>query len=212
MKKNSTHLLILIGAFSIHLVSQEQLNTAAIGNNRASATVTVLAFDTDGRALGAPTITRFESDDHKNFAGSFHQGVAEGIPFGEYRLQGYLPAYFSDSTHVAVFQQHVTVVLGLNVGYELPVAPPILRGRVIGLSGESTKKAFVKLTSVFAHESMDSAIGPTGEFELCGFSQGQYMLLVINDTGIIAGRVIKIPYTAPQLRIDVRQDHVFTKP
>jgi hypothetical protein len=211
MKKSLTRVAILIGALSMDLASQEQLNTAAIGNNRASATVTVLAFDTDGRALGAPSITRFESDDHKNLAARFHQGVAENVPFGEYRLQGYLPAYSSDSTHVAVFQQRVAVVLGLNVGYELPIAPPILRGRVIGLSGESTKKAFVKLTSVFAHESMDSVIAPTGEFELCGFSQGQYMLLVINDAGVVAGRAIKIPYTAPSLQIDVRKDHVFTE-
>ena len=62
----------------------------------------------------------FESKEHGNLATKFRDGVATGIPFGIYRVEGRLPWYFSDARYVRVFQSVVTIVLGLRFGEELP--------------------------------------------------------------------------------------------
>jgi hypothetical protein len=212
MKNNLIGVSALLALLPMHLISQERENTEMVVDHIASATVTVLAFDTNGRFLGAPDVSRFESEGRKNIAGRFHIGVAEGVPLGEYRIEGRLPAYFSDTQHVAIYQPRVTVVLGLAFGYELPIAPPVLHGRVVGLSAANTKHSFVKLTSVFANQSMESAIASNGDFDLCGFSWGQYMLLVIGEQGVIASRFVSLPYTAPSLQINVQSDRAVTAP
>jgi hypothetical protein len=129
MKNNLIGVSALLALLPMHLISQERENTEMVVDHIASATVTVLAFDANGRFLGAPDVSRFESEGRKNIAGRFHIGVAEGVPLGEYRIEGRLPAYFSDTQHVAIYQPRVTVVLGLAFGYELPIAPPVLIAR-----------------------------------------------------------------------------------
>jgi hypothetical protein len=146
-------------------------------------------------------MSSFESEGHEDFAPQFAHGVAKEIPFGRYRAKGYLAGFSSDSVEVAVYQKQVTVVLGLAFGYEPPSVPSILRGRIMGLSTGDTTKTFVRLTAVFAHQSMDSAVSHDGEFELCGFSpSGNYILTVVSDRGVLSTRLIAMPYTAPLLR------------
>jgi len=186
--------------------TQEGLNPAATHRGAGAGTVSVIAFSTDGRFLGAPEISRFESEDHVNLAGRFRNGIAAGVPFGLYEVGGRLPAYYSDSARVAVYQSRVTVVLGLEFGYEGPIAPPVLRGQVLGLSSVDAKRAFVRLTSVFAHRSVESALAPDGRFELCGFSNGQYVLTAVGERGVLATRLIAIPYSLPALEVRVGED------
>jgi hypothetical protein len=59
---------------------------------------------------------------------------------------------------------------------------------------------------------MESAIASNGDFDLCGFSWGQYMLLVIGEQGVIASRFVSPPYTAPSLQINVQSDRAVTAP
>jgi hypothetical protein len=191
---------LLIAVLSACLSSQEQLNRRAIQDSKPRATVMILAFDTDGRFLGAPVVSIFESDG-SNLAASFDNGIASGIPFGIYHVKGHVTGYSSDTVNAAVFQEHVTIVLGLAVGVELPIVPPILHGRVVKLSHIDDGRSFVRLNSLFAHESMDSSIGPDGSFALCGFTRGQYLLEVISERGLLASRLLSLPYTAASLEI-----------
>jgi hypothetical protein len=193
--------LLLIGVFPCHSSGQTRGTVRA---GRSVARVEVLAFDTRGKFLGAPTIEVFEADNHTNFAAKFHAGVAEDIPFGEYRIKSDLPAYSSEARFIRVYQRRVTVVLGLTVGYELPSIPLSLHGRVVGRV--PPQRTFVRLAGVFSSLSMESPIGPDGGFDLVGLTWGKYLLLVVGEDGVLASRALTIPYTGPPLEIDIRAD------
>jgi len=171
---------------------------------RLSARVEIVAFEEGGRFLGAPDVRAFESEDHRNLASKFHSGVAEDIPFGAYRLEARLVAHTSDVGYVPVYGPRVTVVVGLAVGYELPLYPMVLQGRVIGPA--PPHRSFVKLTGIYNSRSMESAIGPDGGFSFAGVSHGSFVLLVIGEGGILAGRTVTIPYTGPPLTIEMGRD------
>jgi hypothetical protein len=173
----------------------------------STASVQVLAFDTRGPFLGAPNVSLFESFYHKNLAGKFHGGLAEGIPYGVYRIEGRLPAYSSEARYVVVYGPKVTIYLGLAGGIELPATPTTIHGRVVGLPAAAGKACFVKLVGVFSSESMESPVGSDGGFDFSGLSDGRFLLLVVTSEGVLASRLIDFPYSGPSLEIDLRRDH-----
>jgi hypothetical protein len=186
-------------------VAQEELKPGA--NKKGEqfvATVHVLAFESRGAFLGAPDVRLFESEEHKNLAGAFHGGVADHIPFGDYRIEAYLNGFYPETRYVSVFQRSVTVVVGLLLGREariLPV-PPTLHGRISGPTPE-LKKTFVKAIGVYSNQSIESGIGPDGGFDLSIPQEGRYVLLVVNEDGVLASRTINSPYSGPPLEIEV---------
>ncbi len=191
----------------LHLTAQRLPPRADDGpakDKRLYARVEVVAFEEGGRCLGAPDVRIFESEDHRNLAAKFHSGVAENIPYGAYRLEGRLIAHTSDVQYVSVYGPQVTAVLGLAVGYEVPLYPMVLQGRVIGPIPPS--RSFVKLTGIYNSRSMESSIAPDGGFSFAGVSHGSFILLVIGERGVLASRIVTIPYTGPPLTIEIARD------
>jgi hypothetical protein len=173
----------------------------------ADATVNVVAFDPRlGKLLGPPIIRAFRSEENnRDFARSFQPNAADGIPFDTYRIEAYLPGYFSAIRDVGVYQRSVTIVVGLGFGYELPdIAHTLsLRGRVIGLKAAPTNGSFVKLTGIYSAKSTESTINSSGEFEMSGLFTGKYLLLVVTERGVIASQVLTIPDDGPTVDIKV---------
>lgn len=108
--------ILFIALFPECLLGQDAASLAAIREGRALySTVSVLAFDTSGRPLGPPRIKLFESEeDHSDLAGKFRDGVARGIPYGDYRIETWLEGYASDSKTVRIYGPHVSAVVGLT--------------------------------------------------------------------------------------------------
>lgn len=176
---------------------------ASIGDQQPVATVEVLAFDTRGKFLGAPTVATFEAYDRTNFAAKFHAGTAEGIPFGEYRIEAHLPAYSSETRYVRVYERCTTVIVGLTVGYERPTVPLRVDGHVVG---KPPKGAFVRLVGVFSNLSVESPIRIDGGFALVGLTWGKYLLLVVGQEGLLATQALTIPYAGPPIEIEIKAD------
>ncbi|HWB82993.1 MAG TPA: hypothetical protein VG675_02550 [Bryobacteraceae bacterium] len=178
---------------------QAKLRTLAV----PTATVRVVAYEANGRYLGAPDVSLFvEVGDHENLASKFHNGVAEGVLYSVYRIEGRQQGYYSDAKYVRVYQPSVTVVLVLRFADEW--TPSVLAGRVVGLQG-SANKAFAKLVGVYENISIDSEIGSDGSFTLGGLSPGAFLLFVVDDHGILASRELTIPYTGPPLEIQIKR-------
>jgi hypothetical protein len=201
MKKGSLAIYCHVGILALGLAAQEKAGQTRSESRDRLARVEVVAFETGGKPLGAPVISTFESYDHKNLASRFHSGVAEGIPYGIYRVEGRLPGYYSDYRYVAVYGSPVAVVLGLAFGYEAPQVPMTLRGRVVGAL--ASKRSFVKLVGVYGSLAMESAIGPGGTFSFDGVSHGSFLILVVGEAGIVASKTLTIPYTGPPLEVEV---------
>jgi hypothetical protein len=173
-----------LGFPALHVTAQEappRADRAPARDKRLSARVEIVAFEEGGRFLGAPDVRTFESEDHRNLASKFHSGVAEDIPYGAYRLEARLVAHTSDVGFVPVYGPRVTAVVGLAVGYEVPLYPMVLQGRVIGPA--PPHRSFVKLTGIYNSRSMESAIGPDGDFSFAGVSHGSIVLLVVGEKG-----------------------------
>jgi hypothetical protein len=181
---------VLISTFAVSFICAGQTPRP----HQNLATVKIVAYDTRGMRLGAPNVLNFESESHEDLAAKFHKGLAENIPFGVYRIKAQLPAYFSEVRYVRVYQDRVTAIVGLNLGNELPIMPASLHGRIIGTAGAGFKGTFVKLSGIFANTSLESEIGPNGEFEMSGVTDGVYMLLIASEQGVLASKAITVPY------------------
>lgn len=205
MKGNLTLALWLL-ALVPGLMGAKRAAAAAEVPEKRTATVQVLAFRTLGGYLSkSPTIERFESRDRKNFASRFHNGVAEGIPFGDYLMVASVFPLEPERRLVRIYQAQVMVVIGPAVrGIDFREDQFDLHGRVVDplLVG---KRSFVKLVGVFSAASLETSISDSGVFEFGGLTWGKYLLLVISEDGIVATRPISIPYSMnePPLEIAV---------
>jgi hypothetical protein len=174
------------------------------GEEQFVARVEVVAFEAHGTFLGAPAVRVFESEEHKNLSGAFHAGVADRIPFGVYRLEAYMSGFYPEVKYVAIYRPRVTIFVGLAFGREalaLPI-PSSVHGRVIG-SLPRGQKSFVKLTGIYSNRALESNIGPDGQFDFGVPWDGQYLLLVVSEKGILASRTIDVPYTGPALQVRI---------
>jgi hypothetical protein len=170
--------------------------------------VEVVAFGSNGKFLGAPNVTLFESEDRRDIARRFQRGIAENVPFGVYRIRAFLPGFYSCVRYAAVYQRRTTVVLGLEPGYEASPGPLRLSGRVVGQRPSAANRSFVKLTGVFSSLSVESAIGPDGRFELSGMEFGTYLLLVVGEDGVLASRLVRLPGDGPTVQVEIGRDRV----
>ena len=117
------------------LLAQLQQGPVAVnGADPYTASVQVLAFEAGGAFLGPPQVRVFESWDHKDLAGAFHGGIAEGVPFGVYKIEAHRPGCVPETRYVSVFRKHVTIIVGLAVSRETNGLPvwPALHGKVDG--------------------------------------------------------------------------------
>jgi hypothetical protein len=194
---------------SLLTVTQTAAGQATARYLKRSARVKVIAFDTEGRYLGPPLVRAFESDDRVNLASKFRRGAATNIPFGVYRIEGFLTGYTSETRFVRIYQPQTVVVLGLTVGYELPEVPPILEGSIVGRL-PADKKVFARLVGLYSNVAMESMISSDGTFAFGGLTDGRYLLLVIGEHGILASRNIRIPYTGAALQIELDRDSAVT--
>jgi hypothetical protein len=211
MKLSSASTGAILASLAMCLGAQVVRSTSAgAGRGQAGfATVTVLAFDTTGRFLGAPDINLFERENEKNLAEKFHEGVAKGMPLGVYRIEAVLPAYYPERRIVRVYQPDVTIVMGLESGFrEASPVPLTLHGRVTGKVPAVAKHRFVKVSGVFVDVSVEASIGQGGVFDVSGLSWGLYLLFVVDEDGILAMRTLNIPYTGPPLEIKIGRAHI----
>jgi hypothetical protein len=195
-----------VAVLTMQLAAQAQPNSNR-GQEKFAA-VKVLAFDTAGRFLGSPNIKLFESETGENLAGKFRGGIAEDIPPGVYRIEAGLPAYYPARKFVRVYQPEVTVIVGLESGFrEASTVPLVLHGRITNEVPAVGKHPFVKALGVFADVSAEAIIGPDGTFDLPGLGWGTYLLLVVDEDGVLASRTVTIPYTGSPLQIELKSDH-----
>jgi hypothetical protein len=184
--------LLLLGIITFVAVGTCGWQTKSGGQIQTQqATVEIRAFEANGRPLAAPNVDTFISlENNKDYAKSFHDGSAAEVPFGDYRIEVGLPFYYSERQFVGVYQKSVTIVVGLEFGHEAFGAPHTLRGRVVGLQPADTKTSFVKLVGIYSSASLESGISPEGSFEMSGMSDQKYLLLVIDERGILASKTI----------------------
>ena len=214
--KGGFSLAIWVLALVPNVLVAQRLAATEPNSREPAATVELIAFSTRGVFLPlAPIVVEvFQSEGEKNLAAKFRNGVAEGVPFGIYRMKARLSGFYPEERYVRVNQQRTTVVLGLEVGrIDFPGLPYSLHGRIVGQPLPASKKSFVKLTGIYSSLSMESAVGPDGAFEFSGFSDGLFLLLVANEDGILGSRVLRLPDDLPKegipLAVEIGTEPIF---
>jgi hypothetical protein len=202
--KTAPHLLGLISLLVCSAAAQ--IVPPSSRRVQPTATVEVLVFTTDGRYLDTPTVELFESFDHQNLEAKFHDGVAEGIPYGSYRVRGNVSGYYNtEERQVSIYGQRVTLVLGAT-SLSMATRPEEFHGHVIGPLPPG-KKSYAKLTGIYSSGSIESAIGPDGDFEMVGMPRGLYLLLILSENRILASSLVSLPYPGGAIsQIRIGQD------
>jgi hypothetical protein len=169
------------------------------------ARVQILAFASTGKFVGAPEVFSFvEISSKQNLTSRFKDGIANDVPFGTYVLDAGFSAFTREERVVRVAKKEVPIIVGIELRGELPEFPSYFRGRIIGAIPQS--RSFVRVVGIISGIAEDSLIARDGSFEFSDLPQGEYILMVVNETGLVASRRIAMPAT--RLEVDIARDRV----
>jgi len=197
--------------------SGQTLRSSESGSNAnsPSSRVEVVAFEeARGVLLFAPEVHRFESEDGRDLSKRFHDGVAEGIPYGFYRMEAWVTDFSPELRYVRVHQPRTTIVLGMPVSDIESTPFPAVQGRIV--KGAVPKRSFVKLAGIYNGQQMESAIDADGTFGFDDVRCCRYLLIFLGDGGIFASqdvtisedtlsRSITVSFADPPLQIEMRR-------
>lgn len=161
----------------------------------AKARVRIVLKDRVGHDLGGGIVVSFKSRGNgKDFAKNFHVNDASEIPFGSYDLEVYKTGWFTTWRTVDVYAPEVWVLVGLEVGTELPEFPAPNRniiGRIqhVDPSEEPIYIRMVGLYSSYLADAKLNSSGNSGTFQIAGrIPDGRFMLLIIGRSGLLCNQ------------------------
>jgi hypothetical protein len=135
----------------------------------------------------------FQSQDEKtNFSKSFHRGAASGIPYGIYAIRVHVRGFWSAERVVRVFQPHVLVIIGLQIGMEGGPPTSNLSGRIQG-ADQSAGPIRVRISGVYSNDILDAEVTGSGGFALEKVPDGEYVLSLTQRENVLAVKAIKLP-------------------
>ncbi len=176
------------------------------------ATVHVRLVSTYGIPLnGRPIVDLFQptSTGARNRASSFNDGVASGIPYGEYRLRVHVRGFWTSERVVRVFQPEVTTVVALEIGVEGD-EPTYDIGGIVENAGPDV---YLRLSPLYSIGVMDEEAGTDGRFTFSKVPEGMYILSTsrVGTAGqsrsakVLDCRAVRVPF-AGTLVIDLKRE------
>ena len=197
--------IVLVTILSGQCMAQRSGSTAR-GADEYIASVEILAYLSNGPSfLGSPEVFSFiELSSQKNLTDKFQKGVAKDVPFGTYVLEAGFTGFGRAYRVVRVMKKQVTVIIGLELRQEGVAFPTYARGRVNGALPKG--RNFIKIVGIISSITEESAIANDGSFELSKLPDGEYMVMVVNENGLIASRKVEMP--VDRLGIDLVRDRI----
>jgi hypothetical protein len=117
-------------------------------------------------------------------------------------LDAGLTGFTREARVVRVAKKDVPIVLRIDLR-ELPTFPSYFRGRVIGVLPKG--KTFIRAVGIISSLAEESLITSDGTFEFSELPEGEYILMVVNESGgLVASRRVKMP--ANRLDVDIARD------
>jgi hypothetical protein len=183
-----------------------------------TAAVRLHAVDQSGHGLGPVEVRRFAghgvagSDYRSRFAG----GEAKGIPFGEYdvdiRAGGILM-----SGSVSVRANEVFSVLSPSGMFFGPLhvssveyragSEPVLKGKIADIPEKTSRPIWVRIFKLYPGTEGDccrtARIGEDGSFSAPLFSAGEYVVVVLNDSGSLYNGLLRLKDPSSEVQIDI---------
>jgi hypothetical protein len=159
-----------------------------------TSTVSVVPVHVLGNELDENIdVDLFQSQDEKtNFSKSFHRGAASGIPYGIYAIRVHVRGFWSAERVVRVFQPHVLVIIGLQIGMEGGPPTSNLSGRIQG-ADQSAGPIRVRISGVYSNDILDAEVTGSGGFALEKVPDGEYVLSLTQRENVLAVKAIKLP-------------------
>lgn len=198
-------LLSMILATTLAALCMAQRRESTTAPQEYKANVEILAYTADGTFLGPPEVFSFiEYSSKRDLTDQFKQGVAKDIPYGTYVLEAGSTGFSGERRVLKVWKTQVTAIVGLELRQEYPAFPVYSRGRVKGALPPG--KSFVKVSGIFSSLMEEATISGDGSFELSMLPAGKYLLMVVNEHGLVASRKVQMP--GGTLDIDLTIDRV----
>lgn len=198
------------------------LLSAAIQGARAaareSATVRVHAVDRYGKGLGPVTVIGFAQPrvGGADYTSRFVGDKAKGIPFGEYNVSVRAGGVIAGG-RVDVESTETFIVLSGSAVY-MDYAPgntPVQPGRVTGLPENTSRPIWVRVFDLYREDVKYREalrIGDDGSFTGLWLEEGEYVITVLNDTGVLYNGLLRLDNPRSEIEINVGAGVVTTHP
>lgn len=178
------------------------------GLQEKGAVVRLYAVDQRGHGISPIEVVRFVEQrlGGRDYAQSFAGAEASDIPHGDY-VAHLKSANRRIAGIVHVNADHVFVVLSAHdkITEYPPGAAPTLSGRLTGLQ-RKTPPVWVRLINAYEDAGCCRTLEVTeeGTFSTKGLEPGTYLLIVLNDAGILQNGSFYIEDPSSEIDVDVK--------
>lgn len=184
---------------------------------KLSATVRLHVVDQYGKGLGPVTVISFAQPriGGRDYSSRFVGGKAEGIPFGDYNVSVRAGGVILGARISLDSGEAFIVLSGSGVFMEYsPGHSPVLRGRVTGLPENASRPIWVRIFNLYQDVGCCRTlrIGDDGSFAGLFLEAGDYLITVLNDTGVLYNGQLRMDDPRSEVEINVGAGVVTTHP
>jgi hypothetical protein len=164
------------------------------GRGSEDARLSVVVSTTFGEPLAKARLVLNSVGPHREWRASSNvKGEAEfqDVPFGLFDLQINVPGFESRHERIGIYQNRLSIRLGLALGYPHSTDRPEIVGSVSPVSAVGPDR-WVRLVSLFGSDLVENAVDRSGGFHLVGMAPGRYLLIVLEADKVAATKAVEV--------------------
>jgi hypothetical protein len=167
-----------------------------------TAQLTILVSTTFGEPIEKAPVILTSVGPKDRFSANGSKAQFARIPYGLYDVDIRLPGFLPRLERIRVYQRDVVVRMSLALAPTHAYERPELSGLIV--SGSKRRSdVWVRLVALHSSDLIENAVDDSGKFELDGMAPGQYVLLVLHKTDILAAKPLEILGGKQVVRITV---------
>jgi hypothetical protein len=182
---------IQVGALAIVALCLLSPLHAADTEEDEVASLAILVSTTFGEAVEKAPVVLTSVGPKTRFLANGSRARFARIPYGLYDVDIRLPGFLPRLERIRVYQRDLVIRMSLALAPTHAYERPELSG-LIASSPTRRSEMWVRLVALHSSDLIENAVDDSGKFELDGMVPGQYVLLVLHKTDVLAAKPLEI--------------------
>lgn len=156
-----------------------------------AARLTILVSTTFGEPIEKAPVVLTSVGPKDRFSAKGSKAQFARIPYGLYDVDIRLPGFLPRLERIRVYQRDLVLRMSIALAPTHAYERPELSGVIVaGLNRRSD--VWVRLVALHSSDLIENAVDDSGKFELDGMVPGQYVLLVLHKSDVLAAKPLEV--------------------